>query len=256
MLAGCRVLVLGTGAGAGVACICEGVYVRIFFGSYFKYSKRCMCALSSLGAVGCRVRVGAWVLVPLLCATVLCALELGCCVWELGCWCCVRVGAWVLVPLLCARGSLGTGAAAVWCCRVRVGAWVLVPLLCATVVCTWELGRWCRCCVVLLCARGSLGACAAAVCAWELRCWCRCCVRLLCARGSLGAGAAAVWRCCVRVGASVLVIIKLFWNPAAINCLTDRCSSDEALRNPPEPDLLQPLLNPHGQSCASSPDHL
>ena len=193
VLAGCRVLVLGAGAGAGVACICEGVYVRIFFGSYFKYSKRCMCALSSLGAVGC---------------------------------------------------------------RVRVGAWVLVPLLCATVVCTWELGRWCRCCVVLLCARGSLGACAAAVCAWELRCWCRCCVRLLCARGSLGAGAAAVWRCCVRVGASVLVIIKLFWNPAAINCLTDRCSSDEALRNPPEPDLLQPLLNPHGQSCASSPDHL
>ena len=30
---------------------------------------------------------------------------------------------------------------------------------------------------------------------------------------------------------------------------------DEALRNPPEPDLLQPLLNPYGQSCASSPDH-
>ena len=77
---------------------------------------------------------------------------------------------------LCARGSLGAGAAAACCCCcccVRVGAWVLVPLLCATVVCVWELG-----------------------------CWCRCCVQMLCARGSLGAGAAAAWCCCVRVGGS------------------------------------------------------
>ena len=50
-----------------------------------------MCALSSLGAVGCRccVRVGAWVLVPLQGAAA-------------GCRCCVRLGAWVLVALLCA----------------------------------------------------------------------------------------------------------------------------------------------------------
>ena len=94
-----------------------------YWGSYFKYSKRCMCALSSLGAAGCRccvcvcgslgagaaavcdccVRVGAWALVPLLCAAAARVCELGC--W---CHCCVL--------LLCARGSLGAGAAAVCCC--------------------------------------------------------------------------------------------------------------------------------------------
>ena len=70
----------------------------------------------------CCVRVGAWALVPLLCAAA------AVCVWELGCWCrcCAR--------LLCERWSLGAGAAAVRCrCCVRVGAWVLAPLLCATV---------------------------------------------------------------------------------------------------------------------------
>ena len=93
-----------------------------YWGSYFKYRKRCMCAFSSLGAVYGAVAV---------------------CAWELGRWC------RCCVLLLCARGSLGAGAAAV-----------------------------CRCCVLLLCARGSLGAGAAAVRAWELGRWCRCCVRV------------------------------------------------------------------------------
>ena len=171
-----------------------------------------LCACGSLGAgaaaavCDCCVRVGDWVLAPLLCAAAVCVWELGCwcrccvlllcatvvCVWgpgvgaaavcgccvrvELGCWRrrCVRVGAWVLVPPLRARGSLGAGAAAACRCCARVGAWALAPLLCAAAV-------------LLLCARGSLGAGAAAV--------CRCCVRVG------GAGAAAVRRCSVRVGA-------------------------------------------------------
>ena len=120
-----------------------------YWGSYFKYRKRCMCAFSSLGAVYGAVAV---------------------CAWELGRWC------RCCVLLLCARGSLGAGAAAVCCCCARVGAWALVPLLCArgslgagaAAVCGWELGRWCRCCMLLLCARESLGASAAAVCMWGL----------------------------------------------------------------------------------------
>ena len=33
-----------------------------------------------------------------------------------------------------------------------------------------------------------------------------------------------------KMGQIAFWIIKLFWNPAAINCFTDRCSSDEALK--------------------------
>ena len=61
--------------------------------------------------------------------------------------------------------------------HVRFRAWVLCG---AVAVCTWELGRWCRCCALLLCSCGSLGAGAAAV---------RCC-------------------CCVHVGAWALVPLQ------------------------------------------------
>ena len=86
---------MSLGAGAAAVCAWElGCWWRV-----------CVCELGCW--CRCCARVGAWVLVPLLCAAA------AVCVWELGCWwrCCVRVGAWVLVlvPLLCAHGSLGAG---------------------------------------------------------------------------------------------------------------------------------------------------
>ena len=138
-----------------------------YWGSYFKYRKRCLLALLILGAgaaAGCRcqmwlcalwslgagaaarcgpVRFGACVLVPLHGAAARCGR--------------VRFGAWVLVPL--------QGAAA-RCGRVRFGAWVLVPLL--------ELGCWCHCRVH---PQG-----AAATCLWPCAHWSpragRCCTVL------------------------------------------------------------------------------
>ena len=59
---------------------------------------------------------------------------------------------------------------------VRFRAWVLVALqgAAAAAVCVWELGRWRRCRVPLVCALGS----ATGVCAWKFGCWCCCCVHL------------------------------------------------------------------------------
>ena len=72
-----------------------------YWGSYFKYRKRCLCALEPKR------------------------------------WCCCRV----LLPdvWLCALWSLGAGAAArchcQMCGRVRVGAWALVSLLWCCLLC-------------------------------------------------------------------------------------------------------------------------
>ena len=86
-------------------------------------------------------------------------------------------------------------------------------------MCAWELGRWCRCRVPLLCALGRWRHCrAAAVCAWELGRWCRCRVSLVCAwelgcwcrcrvcalgmRDRMRLGAWALVRCALEVGAT------------------------------------------------------
>ena len=124
---------------------------------------------------------------------------------------CVRFRAWVLVPLLCALGSFGAAA-------TRLGAWVLEPLQGTAAVCRGPLlfALGVHLGAGLLCAFGGLGAAG-----------CRCCVRLgaWVLLGSLGTGlpllcaaAMCTWvlgrwcrgcRCCVHFGACVLVLLLL-----------------------------------------------
>ena len=112
-----------------------------------------------------------------------CACELGC--WPCCCW----------VPLLCALGNFGAGAATELCAVGSLG-WVLVPLQVAAGVCAWDLWCWCHCRLPLVCALGTFGAGATAG------------LPLVCALGTFGAGAAARCRCCVRLGAWVLVPLQ------------------------------------------------